>query len=66
MQILNALAALYRGQSPEFLSSIIAPSERKLWPTDLRPYLEAVNEGTGSLKFSDQGPESQEVCPAPA
>ncbi len=60
-EILNALAAHYRGQSAEPLSSLVAPSERNLWPTHLKPHLEAANPGVDSLSFSDAGPESQEV-----
>lgn len=65
-EILNALAALYRGQRPESLSSMIAPSERHFWPKHLKPYLEAANQGVDSSSFSDAGPDSQEVYPAKA
>lgn len=62
MQILNALAALYRGQSADSVSSLVASSERRLWPIDLKPHLEAASQETGSLSHSDAGPDSQEVC----
>lgn len=65
-EILNALAALYRGQCPESLSSMIAPSERHFWPKHLKPYLEAANQGVDSSSFSDAGPDSQEDLQAPS
>lgn len=61
-EILNALAALYQGQSPGSLGGIIAPSERKLWPIHLKPYLQASNQAADGLTLLDAGPESQEVC----
>lgn len=64
MEILNALAALYRGQPLESLSSMVASSERKLWPIHLKPHLEATNLAADSPSFADTRPEDQEVCPA--
>ena len=64
MQILNALAALCRGQSPEVLSSMIARSERNLWPVHLKSYLRASHQDDDSVSFADTRPEDQEVAPA--
>lgn len=61
-EILNVLAALYRGRSLESVSSRVALTERNLWPTHLKPHLQAANSTAGKLSLSDAGPESQEVC----
>lgn len=62
MEILNALALLYQGQSRQSVSRIAAHTERNLWPTHLRPHLEAVSQTSDNQSFSDDRPESQEVC----